>query len=413
MQRDAVGTIQARFERYGDIYYTVSQGDPLFVSRHPDHFHEVLVTRAADFEKRGGDLDHVLGQGLLNANGEVWRSHRRLVQPAFRRERLDRYALTVVEAADVLARRWAQEPLRDIGRDMMNLTLHVVARSLFDHDPGSGTRHIARAMDVLQRSAYALDIFPSWLPTPEHVRSKRALADLDRRVSGLIEARRRAPGDDDLLSQLLDGGELTDRELRDELVTLFLGGYETTSLALTWTWYLLAENPQWFDRLVQEIDSVLGDRAPTASDLDALPVTTRVVDESLRMYPPAYAVARVAHRDTRIGDYEAPAGSEVVFWIYFAHRDARWFQDPDRFDPDRFLPQSGAVRHPYAYMPFGSGQRTCIGRHFALMEARLVLARLTQRFRLVKTRTGHPGLHPRITLAPRRPVRMRAVPRRR
>lgn len=412
MMRDATSAVQTRFERYGDLYFTVSRGDPLFVSRHPDHIHEVLVTRGADWKKRSVDLERVLGRGLLTANGELWRRRRRMVQPGFRRERLAGYAEVMVEAADRAASEWVEAPERDVGRDMMACTLDIVGRTLFGYDASGDIAPIAEAMDVLQKTA-GFDPIPGWVPTPAHRKAARALEELDRVVLDLIERRRREPDRGDLLGHLLSDTELRldDRALRDELVTLFLAGHETTALALSWTWRILADHPEWEVQLHTEVDQVLRGRPPTLDDVDALPITARIVQESMRLRPPVYALPRQAERDTEIGGYRVEAGAEVVLWPYWAHHDARWFPAPERFDPDRWLPDSKRVRHPRAFVPFGAGQRTCIGKSFALMEASLLLARWSQGFRLEALDPEWPPVSAQITLGMKRPLRMRAVPR--
>ena len=416
MQRDAIGTVGGRFERYGDMYLSGGRDAPLLVTRHPDHFHDVLVSRAADFEKRSADLGPFLGNGLLTANGEAWRSHRRSIQPGFRRERLATYASTIIDAADAMLDDWAKDGTRDVGADMSRLTLAVVGKALFDYDPGGRVEQVAACMDVLQRAVTQLDVFPSWVPTPLHRRTKNAKQTLDRMMFDLIEARRADPrrGDaPDLLGHLISNGEMSDQQLRDELLTLFLAGYETTSLALMWTWWQLAQQRDWERQVIEEVDRVLEGRAPNIDDLERLDVTRRVICESMRIYPPVYAIPRVAIRDTELGGYPVRAGTELVLWVYWAHHDGRWFPSPERFDPDRFLPRAAGMQHPHAYLPFGAGSRTCIGRHFAMMEAQLVLARVVQRFTLRSTAdTAALGMRPRITLGPARRVRMTAHPRR-
>ena len=415
MQVAPLDTVRRRFERYGDLYFTVSRGDPLMVTRHPDHFHEVLVARAADFDKRN-DLEPLLGRGLLTSNGDHWRHHRRLIQPAFRHERLRHYATTMVAAADAVADRWQQTGRSNVGEDMMRLTLQIVGKALFDYDPGAEVDRVARCMDVLQRSAIALDVFPAWMPTPLHTRTNRALRDLDELILAMIKSRRdhsAATNHEatDLLGHLLANDALSERQLRDELVTLFLAGHETTALALTWTWWLLAQHPAWEQKLHDELDRVLDGRPPDIKDLEALDVTRRILNESMRLYPPVYAVPRIANRDTTVGGFPVAAGTEVIMWPYWAHRDGRWFPDPNRFDPDRFLPGSVQLQNSRAYVPFGAGNRTCIGRNFAIMEGQLVLARLAQRCALRSKTDQHPGLRPRITLGPKHPIRMTVVDR--
>ena len=412
MQKDAIGTVKERFDAYGDLYLSGSDRAPLYVTRHPDHIHEVLVTRASDFNKRA-DLEPFLGQGLLTSNGEHWRHNRRLIQPSFRHERLEVYASTMIRSTDDLLGSWSIRPDRDIGADMNRTTLRIVAKALFDDEAGPQVERVARCMDVLQHAATAVDLIPAWVPTPLHVRARRAARELDAVVYDLIDQRSSPSHSDasDLLGELLQTGELERKALRDELVTLYLAGHETTALALTWTWWVLAQHPEWERKLHDEVDQILGDRSPTAADLGTLDVTRRIINESMRLFPPVYALPRTAACETEVGGYRVPPGGEVLLWTYWAHRDPRWFVEPERFDPDRFLPKSDRIRHPHAFVPFGAGQRTCIGRNFAVMEAQLVLARIAQRYRLRPIDSRPAGLRPRITLGPARPLRMRAIER--
>ncbi len=417
VQTDLLGMVGRRFEEYGDIYVSPNSRNPLYVTRHPDHIYEVLVSKGGDYRKRR-DLVKVLGNGLLTADGETWRRNRRLIQPAFKSERIAVYAETVVKAADDMAAEWRASPERDIGHDMMRLTLAIVGKALFDYDPGPVVDQVAASMDVVQRAVATVDLFPDWVPTPLHVRTRKALSALDRLVYGMIDERRAAirqkpvandnqGAPTDLLGQLLQIEALSRKQLRDELVTLLAAGHETTALAMTWTWHLLSRYPEWESALQAELREVLGDRPPTYADLERLDLTRRIFSESMRLYPPAYATTRVATKETVLAGYPVEEGTEVIVWPYWAHHDARWFPDPERFDPDRFLPGANGIRHPHAYIPFGAGNRTCIGRHFAMMEGQLLLARLGQQFSL-KGDGRDPGLRPRITLGPARPVRMTA-----
>lgn len=415
MSRDSLGTIADRFERYGDLYFTVSRGDPLYVTRHPDHARAVLVTEAASYEKRSEDLDRLLGQGLLTANGETWRRARRLVQPAFARPRLRAYAEVIVEQTERCLKGWKLGEVQDLAARMTHLTLGVVTRTLFSHDATPEAEAVSAALSTLQDTLLSLDVLPDWMPTPMHRRRHRALAVVDEVVLEIVRARRAAGGGgDDLLGALLDvqdGGEsLSDQELRDHLVTLFLAGHETTSLALTWTWQLLAANPAVLARLHAELDAQLSDERVGLDDLERLPHLGRVLDESMRLYPPAYAIPRRAIRDTELGGYPVPACSEVVIWVYHLQRDARWFPDPARFDPDRFEGEQG-ILHPHAYLPFGAGQRACIGRHFARFEAQLVLATIARRHHLEPATPVPVRPNPRITLGASGTVPMRLVSR--
>jgi cytochrome P450 len=398
---DPIGFVGARFQRYGDVYFTVSRGDDLYVLKHPDHLHEVLVTKASSFSKRDQDLEPVLGRGLLTSNGDLWRRQRRLIQPAFQKNKIDAYGTAMVDAAERMLERWRPEQRIDLAGAMMKLTLDIVAKTLFDHDVAGESDVVADAMSVLQDSA-ANNVIPPWIPTPGNLRARRALSALDRIVFGMID-RVEGISRDDLLARLFraadDEGTMSRKQLRDELVTLFLAGHETTSLALTWTFYLLSKNPEQRERLHQEIDRVLGQRRATPEDLEEMPFTAKVVDEALRLFPPAYVLPRICREETEVGGYRIPKDAELVLWIWHCHHDARWFPEPERFDPDRF--EQGRVLHPHAYLPFGAGSRTCIGKTFATLEARILLVTIAQRFRVDVDPSRQVALNARVTLGPR------------
>lgn len=305
---------------------------------------------------------------------------------------------------------------------MVDLTLRIVCRTLFSYRIDHKTDQVARAMSTLNGARATLNLTPEWLPTPGRIRANRAIALLDNIIYDIIEQRRVAPESaaqpNDLLQRLLTAvdsedpeSRLSDREIRDQLMTLFLAGHETTSHALTWTWYLLARNPEVEQQLHRELDQVLAGRAPTHEDLPALPCTEQILKEAMRLYPPAFVLARRAARDTEIGGYPVPEGSEVVLWLYMSHHDARWFPEPEAFQPERFGPEAGSQWPKLAWLPFGGGPRSCIGAEFAMTEARLILATLAQSFRprLVSDRPVEP--RPAITLAPKSTVRMRLEPR--
>ena len=432
---DPIGFVAGRFARFGDLYYVPGPGraasdEPaararhpgLFVLRHPDHMMEVLVTRASKFEKTHSAFERLsefLGHGLLTADGDAWRRHRSMVNPAFGKKRLAGYARLMAAEAQRTLGAWQHGEERDVGRDMMELTLRAVSRTLFQHDVSDQTDQVARAMSAFHEAVGQPDLLPTWVPTPGRRRTRRATESLDRIIYGMIEARRRAPAaeDADLLQMLLsavgDDGEtrLDDREVRDELVTLFLAGHETTAHALTWTWYLLGQSPHAEAELHAELDRVLDGRAPTAEDLPSLPYTQQVVEESMRIYPPAYVVGRRAADDTEVGGFRVPRGSELILWILLTHRDERWWPDPQAFRPERFAPAEAAKRPKGSYLPFGAGPRACVGKAFAMIEAQLVLATLAQRFRLEPAGRVPVTVRPRITLCPSEPIRMRLARR--
>lgn len=422
---DLIGVVGRRFDSLGDIYYVPNADGGLYVIRHPDHIREVLVTNAECWAKTHSAfirLGRVLGQGLLNTDGEVWRRHRRMIQPAFHKERLQAYSEMMVQEATDMIGRWHDGRPVDLGSELTGVTLHIVSRALFSHEVGADMDAITGAVTVLQDSFAQPDLLPRWLSSPRRRKVRRALRSIDEVMYRLIASRRhgidaaavRDAGESvDLLQRLLDardeegdGTGLSDKEIRDQLVTFFLAGHETTSQALTWTFYLLSQHPDVVAKLHDEFERVLGGRVPRFEDFDSLPYTEQVVKESMRLYPPVFAVARKAAADTRIGDYFVPAGSEVALWIYMAHHDPRWFPQPETFDPERFADPESVQRMKNAYLPFGLGGRTCIGKTFATIEAVLILATVAQRFRLSLAPDHRVALKPRVTLTPKFGMKM-------
>jgi cytochrome P450 len=413
---DPIGFVGERFRRYGDLYCATSDGVPLFVLKHPDHIAQVLLG-TGKFGKGHSALDrlsHVLGNGLLTSEGDEWKRQRRMIQPAFTKKKLQGYAGVMTDECERAASRWAQGGVRDMSREMVELTLRVVTRTLFDHDAGDETDDVAGAMRDFNAYMGRPDLVPAWLPSPARTRLKRSIERLDALIDGLVRARKPGEARSDLLQSLVDavdvegdGARLTPKELRDQLVTLYLAGHETTSHALTWTWSLLSRNPEKRQALHEELARVLGGRTPTWDDLPALPYTEQVVLEAMRLYPPAFVLARKAETDAEIGGYDVAAGTEVVIWIFHTHRDARWYPSPLAFRPERHTPESVAARPKLAYLPFGAGPRACIGAQFSLLEARLVLATLAQRFAL-DTVPGHKiAMKPGVTLMPKGGMPMR------
>jgi cytochrome P450 len=419
---DPIGFVGERFATYGDAYFAPSEDGGLFVLRHPDHLHDVLVANASSFAKTHTAfqaLGRVLGEGLLTSDGDTWKRQRRLVQPAFTPARLARYAAVMTDESERTVDELLREGEGDVGAAMTEATLRIVGRALFGRDVGGDTDDVAGAMRVFQTSLTQVDILPQWVPFPPRARLATALGTLDRIVFGLIEKRRAEGGEagDDLLSMLVaatddegGGAKLTEREVRDQLVTLFLAGHETTANALTWTLYLLGRTPAVKRTLVAEVDRVLAGRAATYEDLPNLPYTRAVVDEGMRLYPPVFAIARQARAATTIGPYAVAAGTEVMLWPYFTHRDARFWPDPLAFEPARFL-EEAKDRPRLAYLPFGAGPRACIGRSFAAIEAQILLATVMAKVDLVPTSDAEIAAKPRITLCPSRAVRMRATKR--
>ena len=428
---DLIGFVGRRFDALGDIYYVPNRDGGLYVIRHPDHIREVLVTHADCYAKTHSAflrLGRVLGEGLLNTDGDVWRRQRRMIQPAFHKERLHAYSHMMVEEAMAMMAAWRDGQTLDMSKEMTRVTLRIVSRSLFSHEVGDDVAAITNAVSVLQDSFSTVDFMPPGWPNRRRQQAGEALRSLDELMYRLIAERRRRPATDttgaaeppaDLLQRLLevrdeegDGAGLTDKEIRDQLVTFFMAGHETTSHALTWTFYLLSQHPQVVARLQAEIARVLGARPPRFEDFDALSYTEQVFKESMRLFPPVYAVARKAITDTRIGGYQVPAGSEIGLWIYMPHRDPRWFDRPDAFEPERFADADSLQRMKHAYLPFGIGARTCIGKSFATLEGVLLLATVAQRFSLALAPGHRFGLKPRVTLIPKYGMKMLAHARR-
>src|SRR6266849_155260 len=402
---------------YGDIAgLRVLNFRSIFVN-HPDLIEEVLVTHARKYSK-GRVLRanrHVFGEGLLTSEGDFWLRQRRLAQPAFHRARIASYAATMVQYTERLLESWRGGEERDAHRDMMRLTLQIVGKTLFDADVERDAKEVGKSLELLLEigANFRRTIFvPHWLPTPANLRVKREVAQIEKILYRII-AERRGSGSDagDLLSMLLsaqdeDGSRMTDRQLRDEAITLFLAGHETTACTLSWTWWLLAQNPAAEAKLHAELDAVLGDRAPSLDDLPRLAYTGHVITESLRLYPAAWGMARLAVEDHEIAGYPVRKGMGVAMAQWVVHRDPRWYDAPEEFRPERWEGDLMKRLSRFAYFPFGGGPRQCIGNAFALMEATLILATIARKFRLPLV-ANHPVVPlASITLRPRHGVRV-------
>jgi cytochrome P450 len=404
---------------YGDIAHYKIGPQHLFFFNHPDLIRDVLVTNGRNFHKSRGleRARRLLGNGLLTSEDEFHLRQRRLAQPAFHRQRIAAYAGTMSSYSAKMREGWRDGATVDMHREMMRLTLDIVGKTLFDADVDSEAAEIGQALTTAFES-FNLAMLPfteylEKLPLPAVRRFNAARARLDRTVYRMIEERRTSGEDKgDLLSMLLlaqdtegDGTGMSDTQLRDEALTIFLAGHETTANALTWTWYLLSQNPQMEARLYAEVDA-LGDRLPTYEDMAALPYTRMVLMESMRLYPPAWAIGRRAMESFEAREFTVPANSVVLMSQYVMHRDERFFPDPERFDPERWTPEAQAARPKFAYFPFGGGNRVCIGEQFAWMEGVLLIATLAQRWKM-RLVPGHPiELKPLITLRPKYGMRM-------
>lgn len=381
---------------YGDLPYFRLGPQHVYLVNHPDLVREVLVTNQANFTKSRAlqRARILLGEGLLTSEGPFHLRQRRLVQPAFHRDRLAAYAAVMSEYGARLRDQWTAGSTVDVAGQMMRLTLAVVGKTLFSADVEAEASEIGEALtSVLKMFRTLMMPFSEYLeklPLPSVRRFEKARARLDQTIYGLIHERR-ASGEDtgDLLSMLLlaqdeeaDGAGMTDKQVRDEALTLFLAGHETTANALTWTWYLLAQNPECERRLHQEIDSVLEGRLPRFSDLAQLRYTEMVFAEAMRLYPPAWAIGRMSKQPFELGGVKIGAKSICIVSPYVTQRDPRWFPDPERFDPDRWSPEARESRPKFSYFPFGGGARVCIGERFAWMEGVLMIAAIAQKWKL-------------------------------
>lgn len=416
---DLLGFFTKCAREYGDMVSLRLANMPAYLLNHPDYIEYVLVTNNRNFKKHTFFWRHVravFGNGLLTSEGDLWLRERRLVQPAFHQERIAAYAEVMVAYTERMLDTWQDGETHDVHQDMMRLTSQIAAKTFFGADVASEVEEVSAALGVATeeisvrvRRPFRI---PDSIPTPGNLRYRRAVQSLDALVYTIIRLRRASTQDSgDLLSMLLraqdeDGSRMNDQQLRDEIITLFLAGHETTALVLSWTWYLLSQHPAAEATLLVELQAVLGGRAPTIDDLRRLSYTKMVVMESMRLYPPVYAFGREALQDCEIGGYQVPAGTTLFMSQWVMHRDPRYFDHPEEFNPDRWSHDLANRLPKYAYFPFGGGPRLCIGNAFAMTEAVLLLATIAQKFHLALA-PGHPiTLHPSVTLRPRHGIRM-------
>jgi cytochrome P450 len=422
LRTDPIGFMNRVSREYGDIVCLRFFNIRTYLLFHPDQIEDVVVTHARKFIK-GRILRanrHLLGNGLLTSEGEFWLRQRRMMQPAFHRNRIANYAATMTACATRLADGWCAGQELNLHEAMMGLTLQIVGKTLFHADVERDAPQVGANLHTLLE--YTVDfrrllMIPNWLPTARNLEAKRAVRNLTQIIDRIIE-QRRASGDDagDLLSLLIhaqdeDGSRMTTQQLRDEALTLFLAGHETTASTLSWMWLLLAQNPRVEEKLHAELDTVLAGRTPTLDDLPRLPYTNHVLAESLRLYPPAWAMARLAIEDHTLGGYPVPKGTGIAGVTWIVHRDPRWYSEPEQFLPERWEGDLLKKLPRFAYFPFGFGPRQCIGNAFAQMEAALVLATLAQRFRFTPLTGQQVVPMASITLRPRHGLHVRVEKR--
>lgn len=412
--RDPLGFLTSCARDYGDVVRLRFLTRQVFLLNGLADVEAVLSTQAAKFVKpaslRTPGVRRVMGQGLVTSDGEFWRRQRRLAQPAFHRERIAGYAEVAATETAAAIDRWIPGRVIDLHKEMMALTLRIVARTLFDADVGRDDDAIGLALNTcieMFATQWTLKgIFLQGLPTRAWRRLQAAAARLDAEVFRIIREHRESGRDrGDLLSMLLraqddDGSGMTDQQLRDEAMTIFLAGHETTANALSWTWHLLMQSPAATAALQAEADTVLGGRLPRFEDLPRLVFAERVIKESMRLYPPVWAVGRQVREAFDAGGYRIPAGAQVVVSQWLLHRDSRWFDQPAEFRPERWTAEFAASLPKYAYLPFSAGPRNCIGSGFAMMEAVVLLTVMASR---IQVRAAHGSAvtpFPSITLRP-------------
>ncbi|MGA8059638.1 MAG: cytochrome P450 [Candidatus Binataceae bacterium] len=426
VQREPLGLLRDGFRNHGDVVSFRFGSTRALLLAHPDHIGHVLHDNHRNYDKHNVDyamLRRLLGNGLLTSDGAFWHRQRRLMAPMFHRQRVAGFCNLMVNSTLEMLERWdalaqSGEPF-DIAAEMTRLTLTIVAKALFSADVSDDAEAIGVALTEVNRQLgefSLLDMF--WMiPTARKRRFRTAVRALDEVVGKIVEQRRHATfRNEDLLSMLLDAVDeetskgMTPRQVRDEVLTLLLAGHETTANALAWTWYLLAQNPEAENKLHDEIASALGERAPGALDLPQLSYTRMVIEESMRLYPPAWAISRNAIGEDEIGGYRVRPRTNIIICSFVTHRHPAFWEEPERFDPERFSPERSQRRAGFAYLPFGGGPRICIGNAFAMTEAQLVVATMAQRYRM-RLVPRHPvELHPLVTLRPRHGIRMTLHP---
>ncbi|MDS0297672.1 cytochrome P450 [Halogeometricum sp. S1BR25-6] len=403
-------------EEYGDVVHWKSPDGHVYQLNHPEDIERVLVHNNANYVK-GEQFQRVLGpllgNGLLNSEGEEWRRNRHLVQPSFHPDRIEVYAEMMTDLTEEAIAGWADGQTRAIHDDMMELTLRIVARALFGVDIGRYVDDIEGAINDFLPATTSLPnlLLPDEVPLPSRRKMARARETLDDVVDDIIRRKRRDPGEHDVVSMLLDardddGNPLSEEQIRDEAITLITAGHETTAVSLTYTAYLLAQHPEVEAKLVAELDAVLGGDAPTMADLSDLTYTEKVVKESMRLFPPVPGISREARAADEVGGYAIPAGARVFMNQWVVHRDARWYDDPLAFDPGRWTREFERSLPNLAYFPFAAGPRRCIGDRFAMLEARLILATIYRKYHLELVSDRNLEVVPTITSRPKEEVSM-------
>lgn len=424
LMRNPLQLLEQATKEYGDIIRLTVGPQSIYVVRHPALIREVLYEKEASFSK--GSISKVLasvgGNSLITSEGEFWKRQRRLVQPAFHRKRLAILSTYMTDAIHKMCDRWEEKVDKgekiDMIREMSSITRDIIIATILGGDLGERGDEVEKAvdilMDVLGKRIWTFAL-PSWVPLPGKKEFEESLQLLDETIYRLIAKQKEIgpdEGADNLLNMLLnmrdeDGNGMDDKHMRDEIVTFFIAGYETSSLALAWTWYYLCQNPQYFNDLFSEVDSVLGDRTPGMEDLNSLIYSRMVFQEAMRARSPSWMIPRETIEDIQMGDYLIPAKSVVILSQYLMHRHPDFWEDPDTYNPERFRPEANNPSVKTAYMPFGGGPRQCIGINFATMEAQFIISMVAQRFQMEMINNEPIAPVMKATIHPSRPIEMR------
>lgn len=421
-RRDILEVLSGLARDFGDAAFVETGAGQMYFFNHPDAIRELLQVQSPNFVKSRALVmaKRLLGEGLLTSEDPLHRTQRILMQPAFHHKRVKKYAADMTHYALQMSDKWQNNQIVDMHHEMMELTLAVVGKTLFNTEVGEETHRVEEAMQAIMplftRSFLPWAEFLNRLPLPANKRFDKAGAALDETIFRIIKEHKKSGDVGDLVSMLLmarddENQPMSDGQVRDEALTIFLAGHETTANALTYTWYLLAQHPEVEAKVQREVDEVLEGRAATMEDVPNLVYTQMVFAEAMRLYPPAWALGRKSLNDCEIMGYHVPKDSLVLVSQWVMHRDERYWPDPLKFDPQRFTEEAKAARPKFAYFPFGSGPRTCIGEAFAWMEGALLIATLAQKWRACNIDTKPLQLQPLITLRPKHPVLMKLISR--
>jgi cytochrome P450 len=420
--RDPFGFLTAVGDAYGDVVRLDLGPIETYMLTNPEDVEQVLVTDDEKYRKpefQDDAIGELLGDGLLLSEGSTWRKQRDLAQPAFRMQRLTGLDRMMTGYTEEMLADWHDGDVRDVEVEMARLTVKIIVDAMFgaridDERTLAVQEHLEPLGRRFEPNPFRF-VVPDWVPTRENREYREAIDVLETVIDELVAERRGTESGDgdepmDLLSILLrakERGEQTDRQLRDELMTMLLAGHDTTALTLTYTWYLLSEHPDAKRQVHEELDRLLDGRPPTAADARQMEYVDRVLQEAMRLYPPVYMMFRQPRTDVRIGGYRIPEGAAVMLPQWVVHRSSRWYDDPGTFDPDRWTPDRRSARPRYAYFPFGAGPRHCIGKQFSLLEAKLILGTVAQRFSLDRVEEGPLALRGSLTMHPKDGMTMR------